>query len=104
MDPDDQERIKALAQEHGAEHLIVVLGAADAEALEVAAETVTSGDPAYVGPLAGVQLGLDVRHVFELKEAADPAVYQAQVGFIELAVDAEEVREVMRRFRAGGVG
>jgi hypothetical protein len=58
MDPENQGRIRQIVDEHGADNVIVVLGAADAEALEVTAETVTEGDPAFVGPLAGVQLGL----------------------------------------------
>ncbi len=60
MDPENQDRIKSLVDEHGADDVVVVLGAADLEALEVAAETLTVGDPAYVGSLAGVQLGLPV--------------------------------------------
>ena len=77
MDPENQDRIKNLVDEHGADDLVVVLGAADLEALEVAAETVTVGDPAYVGPLAGVQLGLPVVHILEagVKEQIDPAIY-----------------------------
>ena len=65
MDPENQGLIKELAEQFGTEDLIVILGAADAEAVEVAAETVREGDPAYVGPLAGVQLGLPVFHIFE---------------------------------------
>jgi glycine reductase len=65
MDPENQGRIKSLVDEHGADDLVVVLGAADLEALEVAAETLTIGDPAYVGPLAGVQLGLPVVHILD---------------------------------------
>ena len=41
------------------------LVAVDGLDLEVAAETVTAGDPSYVGPLAGVSLGLQVMHIFE---------------------------------------
>ena len=65
MDPENQDRIKGLVDTHGADDLVVVLGAADLESLEVAAETVTLGDPAYVGQLAGVQLGLPVVHILE---------------------------------------
>ena len=74
MDPENQDRIKALVDTLGADDLVVVLGAADPEALEVAAETVTAGDPSYVGPLAGVSLGLPVVHIFEdeVKEQVDP--------------------------------
>ena len=103
MDPENQGRIKQLVDEHGADNVVVVLGAADAEALEVAAETVTEGDPAFVGPLAGVQLGLPVMHIFEdeVKRQVDPAVYQTQVGFLEMTLDADSVREVMGRVRRG---
>jgi betaine reductase len=99
MDPENQLEIARLAQEHGAENLVVVLGAADAEALELATETVTEGDPAYVGPLAGVQLGLPVVHVFEIKDEVDPGVYDAEIGFLELTLDPGPIRATMRRIR-----
>ena len=100
MDPENQDRIKALANEHGLQNVVVVLGAADLESLEVAAETVTMGDPAYVGPLAGVQLGLPVVHILEeeVKEQVDPAVYDEQVGLLEMTLDIEQVREAARKF------
>jgi glycine/sarcosine/betaine reductase complex component A len=100
MDPENQDRIKALAEEHGLENVLVVLGAADLESLEVAAETVTMGDPAYVGPLAGVQLGLPVVHILEeeVKEQVDPAVYDEQVGLLEMTLDVEQVRAAARSF------
>jgi len=106
MDPENQDRIKALADEHGTDNLVVVLGAADLESLEVAAETVTVGDPAYVGPLAGVQLGLPVLHVLEedVKEQTDPGVYDEQVGLLEMTLDVDQVREAAKTFpgRNGG--
>src|SRR3990172_9458773 len=103
MDPENQGRIKRLGDEHGADNVVVVLGAADAEALQVTAETVTEGDPSFVGPLAGVQLGLPVMHIFEdaVKRQVDPAVYESRVGFLEMTLDAGAVREVMGRFRRG---
>jgi glycine reductase len=106
MDPENQDRIKALADEHGLEDLVVVLGAADLESLEVTAETVTLGDPAYVGPLAGVQLGLPVVHILEedVKEQVDPAVYDEHVGLLEMTLDVDQVREAAKGFpgRDGG--
>jgi glycine/sarcosine/betaine reductase complex component A len=101
MDPENQGLIKRIADELGTTELVVILGAADAEAVEVAAETVREGDPAYVGPLAGVQLGLSVWHIFEdeVKHQADPAVYEEQVGFFELSFDTERVNEAMKRAR-----
>jgi glycine/sarcosine/betaine reductase complex component A len=100
MDPENQDRIKGLVDAHGADDLVVVLGAADLESLEVAAETVTLGDPAYVGPLAGVQLGLPVIHILEedVKEQVDAGVYDEQVGLLEMTLDVEQVREAAQRF------
>jgi betaine reductase len=101
MDPDNQALIKRIVEERGAEGIVVILGAADAEAVEVAAETVRDGDPAWVGPLAGVQLGLPVLHVFEdeVKAQADPAVYEAEIGFFAMTLDVDEVNTAMRRAR-----
>jgi glycine reductase len=100
MDPENQDRIKGLVDQHGADDLVVVLGAADLESLEVAAETVTLGDPAYVGPLAGVQLGLPVVHILEedVKEQSDAGVYDEQVGLLEMTLDVEQVRAAAKRF------
>jgi betaine reductase len=100
MDPENQDRIKGLVDTHGADDLVVVLGAADLESLEVAAETVTLGDPAYVGPLAGVPLGLPVVHILEedVKEQVDAGVYDEQVGLLEMTLDVEQVREAVAKF------
>jgi glycine/sarcosine/betaine reductase complex component A len=100
MDPENQDRIKSLVDEHGADDLVVVLGAADLEALEVAAETLTVGDPAYVGPLAGVQLGLPVMHILEedVKQNVDPAVWEEQVGLLEMTLDVEQIKRAAASF------
>ena len=104
MDPENQGLIKRIVEEQGAEGIVVLLGAADEDAVEVAAETVREGDPAYVGPLAGVQLGLPVWHIFEdeVKAQADPTVYEEQVGFFALSFDTEAINAAMRRARGDG--
>jgi len=101
MDPDNQALIKRIVDEIGDTDIVVMLGAADAEAVEVAAETVRDGDPAWVGPLAGVQLGLPVLHVFEddVKKQADDGVYEAQIGFFEMTLDVDGVKDAMKRAR-----
>jgi glycine/sarcosine/betaine reductase complex component A len=103
MDPENQDRIKALVERLGTDDLVVVLGAADPEALEVAAETVTAGDPSYVGPLAGVPLGLPVVHIFEddVKRQVDASIYEDQIGLLELALDTDAVKQVMAKTRGG---
>jgi glycine reductase len=106
MDPENQDRIKSLVDEHGANDLVVVLGAADLEDLEVAAETVNLGDPAYVGPLAGVQLGLPVMHILEddVRQNVDPAVWDEQVGLLEMTLDVDQIKRAAASFpgRDGG--
>jgi len=101
MDPENQALIKRIVEERGGDDIVVMLGAADAEAVGVAAETVRDGDPAWVGPLAGVQLGLPVLHVFEdeVKRQADASVYESQIGFFEMTLDVDEVKEAMKRAR-----
>ena len=100
MDPENQGKIQSLVDEHGADNVVVVLGAADLEAIEVAAETVTMGDPAYVGPLAGVPLGLPVVHILEedVKEQIDPSIYDDQVGLLEMTLDVDAVRAAAKSF------
>jgi glycine/sarcosine/betaine reductase complex component A len=101
MDPENQALIKRIVEELGADGIVVMLGAGDAEAVEVAAETVRDGDPAWVGPLAGVQLGLPVVHVFEdeVKEQSDRAIYEERIGFFEMTLDVDGVKQAMRRAR-----
>ena len=53
MDLENQNRVKDAADKFGAENVVVLLGAAEAEAAGLAAETVTLGDPTWAGPLAG---------------------------------------------------
>jgi glycine reductase len=100
MDPENQDRIRALVEEHGSENLVVVLGAADLESLAVTAETVTVGDPAYVGPLAGVQMGLPVVHILEehVNKQDEEGVYDDQVGLLEMTLDVEQVQDAVKSF------
>ena len=104
MDPETQLLVKTVSDAHGAESILVVLGATDPEALQVAAATVTVGDPSYMGPLTGVPLGLQVMHIFEdaLKRAIDPDVYESEMSFLELTLDADSVKSAMSAFRAAG--
>ncbi len=101
MDPENQSRIKATVERYGTDDLVVVLGAADPWAIEMAALTVTDGDPSFVGPLAGVQLGLPVLHIFEdeIRDQVDPSLYDERVGFVERAVDSAAVKAAMKKFR-----
>ncbi len=93
MDLENQKRVKDLTEKYGAENVVVILGAAEAEAAGLAAETVTAGDPTFAGPLAGVQLGLRVYHAVEpeFKNEIDPEVYDEQIGMMEMVLDVDEI-------------
>ena len=99
MDLGNQARIKDLAEQYGTDDLIIVLGGAEAEASGLAAETVSTGDPTFAGPLAGVPLGLKAYHIFELKEEIDPAVYEEQISMMEMVLDMDGIISEMEEIR-----
>ncbi len=101
MDLSTQETIKRLVDQHGAEALLVVLGAPDAESAGIAAETVVLGDPSWAGPLAGVQLGLPVYHVLEdeLRAAVPAEVWEEQVGLMVDVLEVDAIADAVREFR-----
>lgn len=101
MDLENQQRVKDAAEKYGAENVVVLLGAAEAESAGLAAETVTAGDPTYAGPLAGVQLGLKVYHIVEseVKDLIDPDVFDEQVGMMEMVLDVDAIAEEMNSIR-----
>ena len=100
MDLENQARIKELAEKYGKDDLIVVLGAAEAETAGLAAETVSTGDPTFAGPLTGVSLGLKAYHVFELKDHVDSSVYEEQVAMMEMVSDVDAIISEVTAFRA----
>jgi glycine reductase len=101
MDLGSQEKIKELADEHDRNELLVVLGAPDDEAAEIAAETIIFGDPTYAGALTEAQLGLDVYHVLEddIKSEIPDDVWEEQVGVMADALEAEDLAEAVRNMR-----
>jgi len=101
MDLENQKRVKAAVENYGAENVVVLIGAAEAEAAGLAAETVTNGDPTFAGSLAGVSLGLRVYHCVEeeFKSQVDPAVYQEQIGMMEMVLNVDEIVSEMKTMR-----
>jgi len=99
MDLENQARIKDLAEKYGNEELVVLLGGGEAESSALAAETVTSGDPTYAGPLAGVSLGLKAYHIFELKDEVDADIYDEQVSMMEMVLDMDAIIEAVSALR-----
>ncbi len=101
MDLDEQGSILDLVGKVDPRDVVVLIGTPDVGSTELVGITLTSGDPTWAGPLAGVQLGLPIYHIVEPEvKALIPAdVYEEQVGIMEVALDAEELGEIMHELR-----
>ena len=79
----------------------MLLGTPTAESSRLYALTVTEGDPAWVGPLAGVPLGLPVFHVAEdaIKAEVARGVYEEHVALMEFSQEVDEIRRTVREVR-----
>ncbi len=101
MDLSTQETIKRLVDQHGADTLLVLLGAPDAESAGIAAETVVLGDPSWAGPLAGAQLGLPVYHILEdqVRDAVPAEVWEEQVGLMVDVLEVDAIADAVQEFR-----
>jgi betaine reductase len=99
MDMANQARVKETAEKYGAENVVVILGGGEAESAGLTAETVMSGDPTYAGPLTNVALGLDVYHIFELKDLIDETVYDEQISMMEMVLDVDAIVGEMETIR-----
>ena len=96
---ENQTRVLELVEKHGKDNVVVILGGAEAEASGLAAETVTSGDPTFAGPLTGVQLGLPVYHIFELKEIIPEDVWDEQISMMEMVLDVDAIVKEVTTYR-----
>lgn len=101
MDLENQQRVKDIAENNPAEDIVVILGGAEAQSARLMGETVTTGDPTFAGPLAGVPLGLTVYHAVEpqFKDAVDEDVYDDQIGMMEMVLDVDEIIAAMTEVR-----
>ena len=104
MDLGTQETILRLVNQHGAERLLVLLGAPDAESAEISAETVILGDPTFAGPLAETQLGLDVYHVLEdeIRSEVPDDVWEDQIGVMADVLEADALTQAVSSMRSKG--
>lgn len=101
MDLENQQRVKDIAEKYPAEDIVVILGGAEAQSATLMGNTVTTGDPTFAGPLAGVPLGLTVYHAVEpqFKDAVDEDVYDDQIGMMEMVLDVDEIIAAMNEVR-----
>ncbi|KAF5074100.1 Glycine/sarcosine/betaine reductase complex component A1 [anaerobic digester metagenome] len=101
MDLENQKRVLEATEKFGPENVVVLIGASEAEAAGLAAETVTAGDPTFAGPLAGVGLGLRVYHCVEpeFKDEVNADVYEEQIGMMEMVLEVDEIIAEMKGIR-----
>ena len=66
-----------------------MLGTPNPESSRLYAMTVTEGDPAWAGALAGEALGLAVFHITEqaVKAQIPPRIYEEHLALAELVLD-----------------
>jgi len=90
-----------LTDQMGTDDLVVLLGTPNAESSRLYGLTVTEGDPAWAGVLAGVSLQLPVYHIMEpeIKSQVDSQVYEELVGLTEMVLDTDEIIETLRQVR-----
>ena len=90
-----------MTDQRGTKDLVVLLGTPNAESSKLYGLTVTEGDPAWAGVLAGVSLGLPVYHIMEpeIKSQIDTRVYEEQVGITEMVLDTDQIIESLQKVR-----
>ena len=95
--------MKELFEKNGNENLVVILGAPNADSVELYGETVVNGDPTWAGPLAGVAMKLPVFHILEpeLKAQIDPELYNKHLAIMEMALDVQQIAGVLKKIRDG---
>jgi len=62
---------------------------------------VVHGDPAWVGALAGVALGLPVYHIMEpeIKAQIAPEICKEHLALMEIALDVDKISEALNKLR-----
>jgi len=101
MDLQNQQRIVDAVEKYGGENVVVILGSSKPEGARIYAETVSNGDPTYAGPLAGVQLGLPVYHIFDdvIRKECDTVAWEEQVNMMEMVLETEKLSSEVKEIR-----
>ena len=91
-----------MAERHSGGAVVVLLGTPNAESSRLYALTVTEGDPAWAGALAGVNLNLPVYHITEeaVKAQIAPDTYEEHVALMEVVLDVESIATAVQEVRA----
>lgn len=67
----------------------------------MAAETLSQGDPSFVGPLVGVALGPPLFHILEpaILETVPEDVRRKNLDMLSLVVDQDQLVRVLDKYR-----
>lgn len=92
-----------MVDSNGSDGIVVLIGTPTADSSRLYALTVTEGDPAWAGALAGVRLDLPVFHITEseIKEQIDPELYAAEIGVSEMVIERDEISKALHEVRSG---
>jgi hypothetical protein len=103
MDLEDQATVQQTVDVLDRENTVVLLGQPDPNSSLLFAQTVTSGDPTWAGPLAGVSLGLPVYHILEpeIRAQIPDELYAEHVGLMEMVAEVEKIVDGVRAARTG---
>jgi hypothetical protein len=93
-----------VAEQYRPDELVVLLGTPTADASRLYAMTVTQGDPAWAGALAGVALGLPVYHIAEaaVKAEVPPDAWDEHVSLMEMVMDVGAIASAVEDVRGAG--
>lgn len=95
--------MKNLAEQYGAENLIIVLGVNQPSSIRIMAQTFKNGDPSFAGPLAGVALNIESYHILELQTHIPEAIWDKEMAMYELEIEdgvREEIFSIMEETRS----
>jgi betaine reductase len=81
--------VKKLAEQYGAENLLIVLGINQPATIQIMAQTFKNGDPSFAGPLAGLALNIESYHILELQTHIPAEVWEREMGMYELEIEDE---------------
>ncbi|MCF8057002.1 MAG: hypothetical protein K9K37_10235 [Desulfocapsa sp.] len=87
-----QKEVKNLADQYGAENLVIVFGINQPATIQIMAQTFKNGDPSFAGPLAGIKLNIESYHILELQAHIPDEVWEREMGMYELEIE-DDTRE-----------
>ena len=78
---------------------MLVFGLNQPANLRIMATTFKEGDPSFAGALGGVALGLKSYHIFELKDVIPAPIWEQEMAFKELEMEAQQVDKLCQLMR-----